>query len=104
MIKFFKILAVFFYVFSINTNVHAVEVLDKGSETLNKITTGSKGVLKKLIKTSLKEEEINEFLSEYVITIDDQRGDGIVTYYFEDKIYKRYKINLNTNLQGKELT
>ena len=91
MIKFFKILAVFFYFFPINMNVHAVEVLDKGSETLDKITTGSKGVLKKLIKTSLKEKEITNFLSEYVITIDDQRGDGIVTYYFEDKIYKRYK-------------
>ena len=91
MIKLFKILTVFFYVFSININVHAVEVLDKGSETLDKITTEGKGVLKRLIKTSLKEKEINEFLSEYVITIDDQRGDGIVTYYFEDEIYKRYK-------------
>ena len=91
MIKFFKILAVFFYFFSINMNVHAVEVLDKGSETLDKITTESKNVLKKLIKTSLKEKEITNFLSEYVVTIDDERGDGIVTYYFEDKIYKRYK-------------
>ena len=91
MIKFFKILAVFFYFFSINMNVHAVEVLDKGSGTLDKITTGSKGILKKLIKTSLKEKEITNFLSEYVVTIDDERGDGIVTYYFEDKIYKRYK-------------
>ena len=89
--KFFKILTIFFYLFSINTNVHAAEVLDKGSEALDKIKTESKDVLKKLIKTSLKEKEINEFLSEYVITIDDQRGDGIVTYYFEDKIYKRYK-------------
>ena len=92
MIKFFKILAVFFYVFTININVHAVEVLDKGSETLDKITTEGKDALKKLIKKSLKEKKvIKEFLSEYVITIDDQRGDGIVTYYFEDKIYKRYK-------------
>jgi len=91
MIKFFKILAVIFYFFSINMNVHAVEVLDKGSETLDKITTESKGILKKLIKTSLKEKEITNFLSEYVVTIDDERGDGIVTYYFEDKIYKRYK-------------
>ena len=92
MYKFFKILTIFFYFFSINTNVHAAEVLDKGSKTLDKIKTESKDVLKKLIKTSLKEkEEIENFLSEYVITIDDERGDGIVTYYFEDKIYKRYK-------------
>ena len=91
MIKLFKILAVFFYVFSININVQAAKVLDKSSETLDKITTGSKSVIKKLIKTSLKEKEIKKFLSEYVITIDDERGDGIVTYYFEDKIYKRYK-------------
>ena len=55
-----------------------------------RITTEGKDVLKKLIKTSLKEKnEIKNFLSEYVITIDDERGDGIVTYYFEDKIYKR---------------
>ena len=26
-----------------------------------------------------------------MIIIDDKRGDGIVTYYFEDTIYKRYK-------------
>ena len=91
MIKLFKILTVFFYFFSININVHAVEVLNKSSETLDKITIQGKGVLKKLIKTSLKEKEIKKFLSEYVITINDERGDGIVTYYFEDKIYKRYK-------------
>jgi len=91
MIKFLKVLAIFFYFFSVSMNVNAVEVLDKSSETLEKITTEGKTVLKKLIKTSLKEKEINIFLSEYVITIDDQRGDGIVTYYFEDKIYKRYK-------------
>jgi hypothetical protein len=72
-------------------HANAVEVLDKSTKTLTKIKTETTGVLKKLIKKSLKEKEINKFLSEYVITIDDQRGDGIVTYYFEDKIYKRYK-------------
>ena len=86
-----KILIISFYFFSINMHANAVEVLDKSTKTLTKIKTESTGVLKKLIKTSLKEKEINKFLSEYVITIDDQRGDGIVTYYFEDKIYKRYK-------------
>jgi len=86
-----KILIISFYFFSINIHANAVEVLDKSTKTLTKIKTESTGVLKKLIKTSLKEKEINKFLSEYVITIDDQRGDGIVTYYFEDKIYKRYK-------------
>ena len=86
-----KILIISFYFFSINIHANAVEVLDKSTKTLTKIKTESTGVLKKLIKTSLKEKEINIFLSEYVITIDDQRGDGIVTYYFEDKIYKRYK-------------
>tara|TARA_B110000037_G_scaffold77923_1_gene93095 strand:+ start:477 stop:974 length:498 start_codon:yes stop_codon:yes gene_type:complete len=90
-IKFFKILTISIYFFLNNINAHAVEVLDKGSETLEKIKTESKGVLKKLIKTSLKDKEINAFLLEYVITIDDERGDGIVTYYFEDKVYKRYK-------------
>ena len=91
MIKFFKILTISIYFFLSNINAHAVEVLDKSSEALEKIKTESKGVLKKLIKTSLKDKEINAFLSEYVITFDDERGDGIVTYYFEDKVYKRYK-------------
>jgi len=86
-----KVLIISFYFFSINMHANAVEVLDKSTKTLTKIKTETTGVLKKLIKKSLKEKEINKFLSEYVITIDDQRGDGIVTYYFEDKIYKRYK-------------
>ena len=72
-------------------NVQAVEIVNKSNETINKIKTDTKNVLKKLSKTSLKENEIKIFLSEYVITIDDERGDGLVTYYFNEKVYKRYK-------------
>ena len=36
-------------------------------------------------------DELIIFLSNYVFLINDKRGDGVVTYYFEDTLYKRYK-------------
>ena len=85
LLKIFSILVVFSL---LNTNIYAVEVLDNGSKTIGKIKNESGKVFNSLIKKSLKEDEIKEFLSNYVITIDDKRGDGLVTYDFEDKIYK----------------
>jgi hypothetical protein len=76
---------------SLYTNVQAVEIVDKSNETLKKITSGGKNIFKKLSRSSLKEDEILKFLTEYVIFIDDDRGEGLVVYYFEDEIYKRYK-------------
>lgn len=32
-----------------------------------------------------------QFLFEYVIIVDDKRSNRIVTYYFKDDIYTRYK-------------
>ena len=87
-LKIFSILVVFSL---LNTNIYAAEVLDKGTKTIGKIKNESGKVFNSLIKKSLNEDEIKEFLSNYVITIDDKRGDGLVTYYFEDKVYKRYK-------------
>ena len=78
---FFKI--TIFFLSLLASNTFADDIVDK-----------SKKVINTLIKKSLTKDEILNFLSEYVIIIDDERGDGIVTYYFEDYIYKRYK-NLN---------
>jgi hypothetical protein len=65
------------------SNVFALEVTDK-------IKKESKDILKTLTRKSLNKDEILIFLSEYVIIIDDKRGDGSVIYYFDDFTYKRY--------------
>jgi hypothetical protein len=79
----FKIMT-FFFLLNINVTVSAVEVV-------NKIKKESKSVLKTFTRKTLKKDEILDFLSKNFIIIDNQRGDGLVTYYFEDIIYKRYK-------------
>ena len=89
--KIVKFIAVLFILPLLNTNINAVEVIDKGTETIDKIKNEGKTVLKSLTRTSLTDKEIKNFLSEYVITFDDERGDGLVTYYFDEKVYKRYK-------------
>jgi hypothetical protein len=91
MIKFFMILVMFFLFFSLNKNLNADEIIDNNTKTITKIKNESKDILKTLISKSLKEDEILIFLYNYVITFDDERGDGVVTYYFEDNTYKRYK-------------
>tara|TARA_B100000780_G_C21065047_1_gene428229 strand:- start:44 stop:526 length:483 start_codon:yes stop_codon:yes gene_type:complete len=70
--------------FNTNSKVSAVETIDK-------IKKKSNETFKILTRKSLKKDEIIKFFSEYVIIIDDNRGNGIVTYYFEEDIYKRYK-------------
>ena len=89
--KVVKFIAVLLILPLLNTNINAVEVIDKGTETIDKIKNEGKTVLKSLTRTSLTDKEIKNFLSKYVITFDDERGDGLVTYYFDDKVYKRYK-------------
>jgi len=70
--------------FSINSNVVA-------TETINKIKKQSKNIFKTLTRKSLKQEELRSFITEYVIHIDDNKSDGLVTYYFNDNTYQRYK-------------
>ena len=89
--KVVKFIAVLLILPLLNTNINAVEVIDKGTETIDKIRNEGKTVLKSLTRTSLTDKEIKNFLSKYVITFDDERGDGLVTYYFDEKVYKRYK-------------
>ena len=72
------------FLFCGSGNLLSVEVVDK-------IKHESKDIFKTLTRTSLEKEDVIKFLSEYVILIDDDRGDGVVAYYFENNIYKRYK-------------
>ena len=86
-----KTLFILFIFFLTSISIQAADVVDKGSDAIEKITDEGKKKLKVLIRKSLKDKEIIEFLSEYVIIINDEKGDGFVTYFFEDKVYKRYK-------------
>ena len=61
------------------------------TEVIGQIKEKSKNVFRTLTRKSLTKKEVAKFLYEYVIIIDDERGDGLVTYYFDDGFYKRYK-------------
>ena len=87
-----RIMTIFLFL-NINNNVFAIE-------TINKIKKESKNIFKTITRKSLTKKELLQFLAEYVIIIDDKKGNGIVTYYFEDVIYKRYK-NLELISQDK---
>ena len=88
---FLKIMVIFFIFPILNTNILAIEIIDKNSKNIDKIKVESKKIFKNLTGKSLKKKDILEFLSEYVIIFDDKKGDGLTTYYFENLIYKRYK-------------
>ena len=40
---------------------------------------------------NLSKKDAKYFLSKYAITVEDERGNGEVTYIFDDRNYKRYK-------------
>ena len=61
------------------------------SYTASEIEETTKNLLKSISKKSLKKEETKIFISNYALTLDDGRGDGVVTYIFDERIYKRYK-------------
>ena len=76
-----RIMIIFYF---LTANFVAAEVVDK-------IKKESKNVFKTLTRKSLDKHQTIKFISDYVIVFDDMKEDGIVVYYFEDKIYKRYK-------------
>ena len=47
--------------------------------------------LKAITGKSLNKDETKQFLSEFVLILEDERGDGTVTYLFDDRNYSRYK-------------
>ena len=60
---------------------------EKIDQTIDKTTD----FLKSISKRSLNKSQTAEFLNNYAITLEDERNQGIVTYIFDEKNYKRYK-------------
>ena len=75
--KLFNIVIIFLLFAS---SIFAADEIEKG-----------KTLLKSLSKKSLTKKETISFLKEYVIILEDERGDGKVTYVFDDENYARYK-------------
>ncbi len=82
--SFFLRIIIVFFLLNTDTSVLAADVIDN-------VKKESKNIFKTLTGKSLKKDELIIFLSNYVFLINDKRGDGVVTYYFEDTFYKRYK-------------
>ena len=47
--------------------------------------------LKSVSKRGLNKNQTAEFLNNYAITLEDERNQGVVTYIFNEKNYKRYQ-------------
>ena len=60
---------------------------EKIDQTIDKTTD----FLKSISKRSLNKSQTAEFLNNYAITLEDERNQGIVTYIFDEKNYKRYQ-------------
>ena len=101
-----KLLNIMILFLFISSNAYALETVDKGvskaresvgkgvdkaREGVSKTKNKAKNILKTLSRKTLDKEETLKFIAKYVITLEDNRGDGLVTYYFEDNKYKRYK-------------
>ena len=90
-VKIMRFLKIMTIIFLTQGNLLAIEVTDKASKKIIETKEKGKNLFKTLTRKSLSKNEIVDFLSNYVIILDDNMGDGIVTYYFYDKIYIRYK-------------
>ena len=64
-----------------------VEANEKIDQTIDKTTD----FLKSISKRSLNKSQTAEFLNNYAITLEDERNQGVVTYIFDEKNYKRYQ-------------
>ena len=81
-----KLLAIIVLVFILAESSYAA---DENTVTID--TTKVKQLFKNLTEKTLKKNDVKIFLNEYAITIEDERGNGVVTYVFEEQNYKRYK-------------
>ena len=61
-------------------SIYAADEIEKG-----------KTLLKSFSKKTLTKKETISFLKEYAVIVEDERGDGKVTYVFDDDMYSRYK-------------
>ena len=79
--KIFSVVFIFLFLSSISI------AKDKIDETIDKTTD----FLKSITKKSLSKSQTAEFLNNYAITLEDERNQGVVTYIFDEKNYKRYQ-------------
>lgn len=75
--KIFSTLIIFLL---FTSSIFAADEIEKG-----------KTLLKSLSKKSLTKKETISFLKENAVIVEDERGDGRVTYIFDDEKYSRYK-------------
>ena len=75
--KIFSTLTIFLL---FTSSIFAADEIEKG-----------KTLLKSLSKKSLTKKETISFLKEYAVIVEDERGDGRVTYIFDDEKYSIYK-------------
>ena len=83
---FFKILIFI----GILLNFSSAETVDPIKELNKRIINLEKKIgssLKVLSKKSLNKKDTIKFISEYVLILEDERSDGKVTYFFNDKEY-----------------
>ena len=72
------------------TTIFLFFLLINNTQSADEIEVG-KTLFKSLSKKSLSKKETIEFIKDNAITLEDERGDGVVTYVFDENNYKRYK-------------
>ena len=82
--KLSKSLFVLFFLFLLSNYSYSETKID---EAVDKTTD----FLKSVSKRGLNKNQTAEFLNNYAITLEDERNQGVVTYVFNEKNYKRYQ-------------
>ena len=82
--KLSKSLFVLFFLFLLSNYSYSETKID---EAVDKTTD----FLKSFSKRGLNKNQTAEFLNNYAITLEDERNQGVVTYIFDEKNYKRYQ-------------
>ena len=82
------IISIFTFNLSIAETTNPTKKIDEQIKQLEKKIGTS---LKALSGKSLNKKDTKKFISEYVLILEDERSDGKVTYFFNDKEYIRYK-------------
>ena len=85
-----KIIIFSFFVFNLSLaeKNSTEQQIEKNLKKLEKVIGTS---FKAISGKGLNKKSTEKFFAEYVLILEDERGDGVVTYLFNDKDYFRYK-------------
>ena len=85
-----KIIIFSFFVFNLSLaeKNSTEQQIEKNLKKLEKVIGTS---FKAISGKGLNKKSTEKFFAEYVLILEDERGDGVVTYLFNDKDYLRYK-------------